>query len=91
LPEIRNISYFRDKQKHEVDIILEINGRTVAIEVKYQNHIYDHDLKNLLYFMDLHDLVFGVVVTKNLFEQRGDILCIPAWMFLLIFSNHAAD
>jgi len=86
LPEIRNISYFRDKQKHEVDIILELDGRTVPIEVKYQNHIYNHDLKNLLYFMDLHDLVFGVVVTKNLFEQRGDILCIPAWMFLLIFS-----
>lgn len=36
-------------------------------------------------------LVFGVVVTKNLFEQSGNILCIPAWMFLLIFSNHAAD
>ena len=86
LPEIRNISYFRDKQKHEVDIILELDGRTVPIEVKYQNHIYNHDLKNLLYFMDIHDLVFGVVVTKNLFEQRGDILCIPAWMFLLIFS-----
>jgi len=51
LPEIRNISYFRDKQKHEADIVLEINGRTVPIEVKYQNHIYDHDLKNLLYFM----------------------------------------
>jgi hypothetical protein len=51
LPEIRNISYFRDKQKHEADIILEINGRTVPIEVKYQNHIYDHDFKNLLYFM----------------------------------------
>ena len=87
LPEIRNISYFRDKQKHEVDIILEINGRTVPIEVKFQNHIYNHDLKNLLYFMDVHNLIFGVVVTKNLFEQRGDILCIPAWMFLLIFSN----
>ena len=91
LPEIKNISYFRDKQKHEVDIILEINGRTVPIEVKYQNHIYNHDLKNLLYFMDVHNPIFGVVVTKNLFEQRGDILCIPAWMFLLIFSDHAAD
>jgi len=48
-------------------------------------------LKNLLYFMDVHDLIFGVVVTKNVFEQRGDILCISAWMFLLIFSNQAAD
>ncbi len=91
MPEIKNISYFRDKQKHEVDIILEINGRTVLIEVKYQNHIYDYNLKNLLYFMDVHDLVFGVAVTKNLFEQRGGISCILAWMFLLIFSNQTAD
>ncbi len=52
-------------------IILEINSRTVPIKVKYQNHIYDRDLKILLYFMDVYDLVFGVVITKNLFEQRG--------------------
>lgn len=57
----------------------------MPIEVKYQNRIYNHDLKNLLYFMDVYDLIFGVVVTKNLFEQREKILCIPAWMFLLIF------
>ena len=86
LLEIKNITYFRDRQKHEVDIVLEMDGVIVPIEVKYQNQIYNHDLKNLLYFMDVHDLIFGVVVTKNLFEQRGNILCIPAWMFLLIFS-----
>jgi predicted AAA+ superfamily ATPase len=86
LLEIKNITYFRDRQKHEVDIVLEMDGEIVPIEVKYQNHIYNHDLKNLLYFMDANDLVSGVVVTKNLFERRENILCIPAWMFLLIFS-----
>ncbi len=69
-----------------MDIVLEMDGEIVPIEVKYQNHIYNHDLKNLLYFMDANDLVSGVVVTKNLFERRENILCIPAWMFLLIFS-----
>jgi len=63
-----------------------MDGEIVPIEVKYQSSIYNHDLKNLLYFMNVHDLTLGVVVTKNLFEQRGNILCIPAWMFLLIFS-----
>lgn len=52
-----------------------------SIEVKYQNRIYNHNLKNLKYFMDANDLIFGVVVTKNLFEERENILCIPAWMF----------
>ena len=87
LPDFKNISYFKDKQKHEVDIILEINSKIVPIEVKYQNRIYNHDLKNLMYFMDANDLIFGVVVTKNLFEKREKILCIPAWMFLLILTK----
>jgi len=87
LPDFKNISYFKDKQKHEVDIVLEINSKIVPIEVKYQNHIYNHDLKNLKYFMDADDLIFGVLVTKNLFEKRENILCIPAWMFLLILTK----
>ncbi|MBW6517769.1 MAG: DUF4143 domain-containing protein [ANME-2 cluster archaeon] len=84
--DIRNISYFTDKQKHEVDIVLDIDGKIVPVEVKYQNNIYEHDLKNLHYFMDVQGLDFGVVVTRNLFEMRKNILCIPVWMFLLIFT-----
>ena len=84
---IDSISYFTDKQKHEVDIILEINDRTVPVEVKYQNDINDHDLNNLRYFMNAQNLDFGVIVTKNLFEQRGNILCIPVWMFLLVVGG----
>jgi len=84
--DIRNISYFTDKQKHEVDIVLDVDGKILPVEVKYQNNIYEHDLKHLHYFMKAQGLDFGVVVTRNLFEMRTNILCIPVWMFLLIFT-----
>ncbi len=87
---VRDISYFTDKQKHEVDIVLNIGGKIVPLEVKYQNNIYDHDFKNLRYFMNAQDLGFGVIVTKNLFEMKRDILCIPAWIFLLIFADQVS-
>ena len=67
--------------------MLDIDGNVVPLEVKYQNNIYNHDFKNLRYFMDAQDLDFGVIITKNLFEMKKDILCIPAWMFLLIFTD----
>ncbi|MDO9517694.1 MAG: ATP-binding protein [Methanosarcinaceae archaeon] len=88
--DLRDISYFTDKQKHEVDIVLDIGGKVVPLEVKYQNNIYNHDFKNLHYFMDAQDLGFGVIVTKNLFEMKKDILCIPVWMFLLIFTDQVS-
>ena len=85
--DIKNITYFKDKQKHEVDIVLIIDDVIIPVEVKYQNNVYNHDLKNLKYFMSVHDICFGIVVTKNMFEQKGDILCIPAWMFLCIILS----
>ncbi len=89
--DVRDISYFTDNKKHEVDIVLDIGGKVVPLEVKYQNNIYDHDFKNLRYFMDVQGLDFGVIITKNLFEMKRDILCIPAWMFLLIFTDTTSN
>lgn len=85
--DIKNITYFKDKQKHEVDIVLIIDDVIIPVEVKYQNNVYNHDLKNLKYFMGVYDICFGIMVTKNIFEQKGDILCIPAWMFLCIILS----
>ena len=84
---IKNITYFKDKQKHEVDIVLIIDDVIIPVEVKYQNNVYNHDLKNLKYFMGVYDICFGIVVTKNMFEQKGNILCIPAWMLLCIILS----
>ena len=79
--------FWRDKQKNEVDVILE-NKTLLPIEVKYREQIGSSDLKGLLKFMKEFNIERGIVVTKNLLERRSidkkEIIFIPAWLFLLI-------
>ena len=79
--------FWRDKQKNEVDVILE-NKTLLPIEVKYREQIGSSDLKGLLKFMKEFNIERGIVVTKNLLEKRSidkkEIIFIPAWLFLLI-------
>jgi len=80
------VSFWRTPQKEEVDIILGLEN-FLPIEVKYQNQITSGDLKNLLKFMGIFKLKRGILITKNLFEERsidGKIIqLVPAWLFLL--------
>ncbi len=75
------ISYWREKE--EVDIVLEINEEIIPIEVKYQNKIARRDIKGIITFMEKFKIKKGIVVTKDLFKEEGDILFIPAWLFVL--------
>ncbi len=43
------------------------------------------DLKGLVKFCEKFD-VKGIVVTKDILKEEGNILFIPAWLFLLIVS-----
>ena len=61
--------FWRDKQKHEVDVVREAN-LPLPIEVKYQNQITSSDLKNLIIFMKKFDAERGILVTKSLFEKK---------------------
>ncbi len=80
--------FWRDKQKNEVDVVLE-NESLVPVEIKYQNHIVSGDLKGLLKFMKTFGSMKGILVTKNLFEIRviedKEIMFIPAWFYLLVY------
>jgi len=71
----------------EVDAILKPKGRLIPIEVKYTNRVDMTDLKGMLKFMDKFKVKMGIVVTKDLFEERKqdkkEIILIPAWLFLL--------
>ena len=84
--EFDSISYWRDR-KNEVDIALTIGKEVVPIEVKYKNQITQADLKGLLKFMDIYKLKEGILVTKDLFEEKQigekEILFVPVWLFLL--------
>ncbi len=77
------LSFYRDAQKREVDFI-----SNLPIEVKYQSSITSADAQNLLYYMRAAKKGTGIIVTKNLFDEKEidgkKIVFIPLDMFLLI-------
>ncbi len=80
--------FWRDKQKHEVDVVRETRS-LLPIEVKYQNQITSEDLKSVIIFMDKFHVGSGILVTKSLFERRKtgkkEIMCVPAWLLSLVY------
>lgn len=78
--------FYRDKQKREVDLIIE-KETLIPIEIKYQTNIYSEDFKNIIYFMEKNNLKKGIIVTKDLLtlkkEKNKEIILIPLWIFLL--------
>ena len=83
------VSFFRTPQKEEIDIILE-QDVMIPIEVKYKSNLDSHDLKTVLKFLNKFKLKKGIMVTKDMFERKeingGEILFIPAWLFLLCLN-----
>lgn len=77
------IFYWLDRAKNEVDVVVTLNNEVIPIEVKYSNNIDKQDLKGLLKFCEEFK-TRGIVITKDLLEQDGNILYIPAWLFLII-------
>jgi len=79
--------FWRDRHKHEVDLVLETPAGLVPVEIKYQNRISPSDTKNLLIFMEEYGVSTGILITKDLFDKRitggREILYIPAWVALL--------
>jgi len=75
-------SFAYDERKREVDFICDY-----PVEVKYQSSITSQDTANILEFMRRQGKDFGVVVTKDLFDEREyggkRLLIIPLDVFLL--------
>ncbi|MFH1200467.1 MAG: ATP-binding protein [Candidatus Micrarchaeota archaeon] len=80
------LSFYRDAQQREVDFV-----SSLPIEVKFQSTITSDDVRHLLYFMDKHKKSRGIVVTKNLFDEKkvsGKTLTyIPLDVFLLVTAG----
>jgi len=78
--------FYRDKQKNEVDVIIE-KDTLLPIEIKYQNQISNSELKSLLRFMEKYNIKRGIVITRKTMEIRkiGDrsISFVPAWLAAL--------
>ncbi|MGC8924181.1 MAG: ATP-binding protein [Candidatus Micrarchaeia archaeon] len=78
----RKTMFYRDAQKREVDFI-----SNLPIEVKYQSTITTRDIENLLYYMKRYKAKEGLVITKDLFDEKEiegkTIRYIPLDVFLL--------
>ena len=76
------------KNTHETDFVLDTDI-LLPVEIKYREH--PKDVKGLLNFMEKFSVKKGIVVTKDLLEEREfninglevKVLYIPAWLFLL--------
>ncbi len=69
----------------EVDIVLEVGKEPIPIEVKYRDDIPDNMLKGFNIFLkNKKGCPFGIVVTRNVLQQRGNFVLIPLWIFLLM-------
>lgn len=80
------VCFWRSPQKEEVDIVL---GSTalLPVEVQYRNRAGISELAGTLKFMKKNNLKKGVVVTKDILDEKeingGKILFVPVWLFLL--------
>ena len=75
--------FYWDSGYGEVDMVLD-SGVAIPIEVKFQNRVTDSDTSNLKQFMKVYKSPFGVIVTKNQLDIKGDILYVPLRIFLLM-------
>lgn len=74
--------YFLRKNGFEIDILIKIDDELVPVEVKYRNTA--NPQKGLIKFMKKYNLKQGIVITKDTFEKREELLFVPAYLFLLI-------
>lgn len=77
------IFYWLDRTRNEVDIVITIKNKVIPIEVKYSDNIGKKDIKGLIHFCEEFK-TRGLVITKDLLRDDGDIIFIPAWLFLIM-------
>lgn len=76
--------YWRSKKGHEIDFALKINKKYIPIELKYSSSIRKPDLIGVRSFMMKKRLKTGIVLTKDMLKQMGNVTAIPTHLFLLI-------
>ncbi len=78
----QKITFYRDEQKREIDFLADM-----PIEVKYQSTITSEDTKQISYYMEKHKKTQGMVITKDLFDEKTvdgkKITFVPLDVFLL--------
>jgi len=77
-----NLSYWKDPA--EIDIVLEGFKWNIPIEIKFSNEIKNETINLINSFVITNKCPFGLILTKNTFELKNNVILMPVWMFLLI-------
>lgn len=78
--------YYRNTDKEEIDIILDLKINIVPIEVKYTNQIEERDLKTIKKFIEnnkgksINKAEYGIIITKDIYKKEGNLYYIPYWL-----------
>jgi len=86
--EEEDIKFWQDKNKHEVDIVIDEKHRQIPIEVKFKTHLKSEDFKGLKIFMEAYKIKKGHLVNLDRQEKKGDVsLIIPFEFVKQIFDR----
>ena len=62
---IQNLKFWQDKQKHEVDLIIDLVSKQIPIEVKFKRKIKHENFIGMNVFLDLHKVAKGYIVNMG--------------------------
>lgn len=75
--------YWQDRNDREVDVVLDLGPRPLAIEVKYRAEVRGEDTEALDSFFGEKPEALGLLITRGTLERRGAIVLVPLWLFLM--------
>jgi predicted AAA+ superfamily ATPase len=82
-----HVFYWKSKKgkKKEVDFVIKMDDKCVAIEVKFRNEIKKDDTYGIRNFVaDKHVYNRGIITSKNKFEVEEKFVIVPARILLLL-------
>lgn len=77
------VFYWQDANDREVDMVLDLGTRPLAIEVKYRGEVRKEDMEALSSFLKERPEALGLLVTRGTLDRRGGIVLVPLWLFLM--------
>ena len=60
--DIYNLKFWQDKQKHEVDFVIDLVSKQIPVEVKFKRKIKHEDLIGMNTFLDMHKSTKSYIV-----------------------------
>lgn len=76
------IFYWKDKK--EIDFVLTVKRKPIPIESKFRKKIGGDVYSTIEGFIEKYKSPFGIIVTKDEFSIKGNIIEIPFWAFIIM-------